>query len=116
MLLDHLGVRTITAVGGSMGGMQVLQWAATYPDRVRSAVVIASAARHSALGVRAVFVGIPETSQGFGLRVRLAHAQRAQVVDTHREVLSHLLVHLACQAGATPRKPQQASDAARESL
>ena len=51
MLMDHLGVRTLTAVGGSMGGMQVLQWAATYPDRVRSAVVIASAARHSAQNI-----------------------------------------------------------------
>ena len=48
MLMDHLGVRTLTAVGGSMGGMQVLEWAATYPERVKSAVIIASAARHSA--------------------------------------------------------------------
>ena len=51
LLLDHLGIHTITAVGGSMGGMQVLEWAATYPDRVRSAVVIASAARHSAQNI-----------------------------------------------------------------
>jgi homoserine O-acetyltransferase len=52
LLLDHLGVRTLQAVvGGSMGGMQVLEWAATYPDRVRSAVVVASAARHSAQNI-----------------------------------------------------------------
>lgn len=52
MLLDHLGVGTLAAViGGSMGGMQVLSWAATFPDRVRSAVVIASAARHSAQNI-----------------------------------------------------------------
>ena len=51
MLLDHLGVRELTAVGGSMGGMQVLEWAATYPDRVKSAVIIASAARHSAQNI-----------------------------------------------------------------
>jgi homoserine O-acetyltransferase/O-succinyltransferase len=52
MLLDHLGVdRLLAAVGGSMGGMQVLEWAATYPARVRSAVVIASAARHSAQNI-----------------------------------------------------------------
>ena len=52
LLLDHLGIRTLEAViGGSMGGMQVLEWAATYPERVRSAVVIASAARHSAQNI-----------------------------------------------------------------
>ncbi|TVV70235.1 homoserine O-acetyltransferase MetX [Sphingomonas solaris] len=52
MLLDHLGVGTLQAViGGSMGGMQVLEWAATFPDRVRSVVVIASAARHSAQNI-----------------------------------------------------------------
>ena len=52
LLLDHLGIATVAAViGGSMGGMQVLEWAATYPARVRSAVVIASAARHSAQNI-----------------------------------------------------------------
>ena len=52
MLLDHLGVRTLAAVvGGSMGGMQALSWAATYPDRVRAAVVIASTARHTAQNI-----------------------------------------------------------------
>jgi len=52
MLLDHLGVPTLAAVvGGSMGGMQVLEWAATYPGRVRSALVIAATARHSAQNI-----------------------------------------------------------------
>ena len=52
LLLDHLGIWSLFAVvGGSMGGMQVLEWAATYPARVRSAVVIASAARHSAQNI-----------------------------------------------------------------
>jgi len=52
LLLDHLGVWNLAAVvGGSMGGMQVLEWAATFPARVRSAVVIASAARHSAQNI-----------------------------------------------------------------
>jgi homoserine O-acetyltransferase len=52
LLLDHLGVPGLAAViGGSMGGMQALEWAATYPDRVRAAVVIASAPRHSAQNI-----------------------------------------------------------------
>lgn len=51
MLLDHLGVGDVTVVGGSMGGMQALSWAATYPQRVRAAVVIASTARHSAQNI-----------------------------------------------------------------
>jgi homoserine O-acetyltransferase/O-succinyltransferase len=51
-LLDHLGVGTLAAVvGGSMGGMQALSWATTFPERVRSCVVIASAARHSAQNI-----------------------------------------------------------------
>jgi homoserine O-acetyltransferase len=52
LLLDHLGVdRLFAVIGGSMGGMQALSWAATFPERVASAVVIASAARHSAQNI-----------------------------------------------------------------
>jgi homoserine O-acetyltransferase len=48
-LLDALGIeRLLAVVGGSMGGMQALQWAASFPDRVRSVVAIATAASHSA--------------------------------------------------------------------
>ncbi|MDD1676486.1 MAG: homoserine O-acetyltransferase [Methanomicrobiales archaeon] len=44
-LIDHLGIRQLYAVaGGSMGGMQVLQWGVTYPEMVRKLVVIASCA------------------------------------------------------------------------
>jgi homoserine O-acetyltransferase/O-succinyltransferase len=51
-LLDHLGIATLRAVvGGSMGGMQALSWPATFPDRVRAAVVIASTARHTAQNI-----------------------------------------------------------------
>ena len=52
MLLDALGIEKLLCVtGGSMGGMQVLQWAASYPHRVVSAVPIACAARHSAQNI-----------------------------------------------------------------
>jgi homoserine O-acetyltransferase len=52
MLLDHLGIEALFSVaGGSMGGMQVLQWAASYPERVFSALPIACATRHSAQNI-----------------------------------------------------------------
>jgi homoserine O-acetyltransferase len=52
MLLDHLGIETLFAVaGGSMGAMQVLQWAVTYPERVFAALPIAGATRHSAQNI-----------------------------------------------------------------
>jgi homoserine O-acetyltransferase len=52
MLIDALGIEQLLAVmGGSMGGMQALQWAASYPDRVYSAMPIATAARHSAQNI-----------------------------------------------------------------
>lgn len=52
MLIDHLGIDTLFCVaGGSMGGMQVLQWAASFPERVFSAMPIATAAKHSAQNI-----------------------------------------------------------------
>jgi homoserine O-acetyltransferase/O-succinyltransferase len=52
LLIDHLGIDTLLCVaGGSMGGMQVLQWAATFPDRVFAALPIATSARHSSQNI-----------------------------------------------------------------
>jgi homoserine O-acetyltransferase len=52
MLMARLGIdRLFAVVGGSMGGMQVLQWAATFPDQVFAAVPIATAAYHSAQNI-----------------------------------------------------------------
>lgn len=52
LLLDHLGIEKLFCViGGSMGGMQVLEWASSYPDRVFAAVPIATAAHHSAQNI-----------------------------------------------------------------
>ncbi|HEV7338435.1 MAG TPA: homoserine O-acetyltransferase [Bosea sp. (in: a-proteobacteria)] len=51
-LLDSLGIDSLfSVVGGSMGGMQVLQWAASYPQRVFSALPLATAAKHSAQNI-----------------------------------------------------------------
>ncbi|MGD9868266.1 MAG: homoserine O-acetyltransferase [Hyphomicrobiales bacterium] len=51
-LIDHLGIEDLFCViGGSMGGMQVLEWAASWKDRVFSAVPIATAARHSSQNI-----------------------------------------------------------------
>jgi homoserine O-acetyltransferase len=52
VLLDHLGIpRVKAAIGGSMGGMQVLQWAVRYPERVELAIPIATTARLSAQSI-----------------------------------------------------------------
>ncbi len=52
LLIDHLGIDQLFAVvGGSMGGMQVLEWAAKYPERVFAAIPIATAAHHTAQNI-----------------------------------------------------------------
>jgi homoserine O-acetyltransferase len=52
MLVTGLGIDKLFAVvGGSMGGMQALQWAASYPDRVFSVVAIATSYRHSSQNI-----------------------------------------------------------------
>ena len=51
-LMTYLGIENIFCVmGGSMGGMQVLEWMATYPERIHAAVPIATAARHTAQNI-----------------------------------------------------------------
>lgn len=51
-LVDHLGIERLLAVaGGSMGGMQALQWAVSYPGSVAAVLPIASTARHSAMQI-----------------------------------------------------------------
>ena len=51
-LIDHLGIPDLFCViGGSMGGMQVLEWCASFGDRVFSAVPVATAPRHSSQNI-----------------------------------------------------------------
>src|SRR4051794_26655200 len=52
MLIDHFGIEQLfSVIGGSMGGMQVLEWASSYPARVFSALPIATGARHSSQNI-----------------------------------------------------------------
>ncbi len=51
-LVEHLGIeRLLSVVGGSMGGMQALEWAVRYPDRVASAMPLATTTKHSAQAI-----------------------------------------------------------------
>jgi homoserine O-acetyltransferase/O-succinyltransferase len=51
-LIDHLGIKRILAVvGGSVGGMQVLEWCIRYPEMVAAAVPLATTSRHSAQAI-----------------------------------------------------------------
>jgi homoserine O-acetyltransferase/O-succinyltransferase len=70
-LLEHLRVRQIRAViGGSMGGMQALEWLRAFPDRVGAGVTIGTPPRHSAWGItfnhlaRMAIQGDPNFKQG----------------------------------------------------
>ncbi len=57
-LIDSLGIKKLlTVIGGSMGGMQVLEWAVRFPDMVQSAIPIATSARLSPLGIALDYIG-----------------------------------------------------------
>ncbi|MBI1786095.1 MAG: homoserine O-acetyltransferase, partial [Acidobacteria bacterium] len=71
MLMDHLGIpRWLGVTGGSMGGMQALEWAVAYPDSVVAALPIAATARHSAQQIafnevgRQAIVADPDWNEG----------------------------------------------------
>ena len=49
LLIDSFGIKELFCVaGGSMGGMQTLQWSVGYPDIVKNCIILASASEHSA--------------------------------------------------------------------
>ena len=70
-LLAHLGItHVLAAVGGSLGGMQVLQWALDYPDEVEHGIVVCATARLSAQNIafsavaRAAIMNDPDFADG----------------------------------------------------
>jgi len=57
-LIDHFGIKQLLSVaGGSMGGMQAMEWAILYPEMVKSAIVIASTSKLSAQNIAFNAVG-----------------------------------------------------------
>jgi len=59
-LIDHLGIKKLLAVvGGSIGGMQILEWCVRYPQMVVSAIPLASTTKHSALASTGEFSVTP---------------------------------------------------------
>lgn len=56
-LIDFLGVKSLIVAGGSMGGMQALEWTIGYPEMVKSTIIIASTSRLSAQGIAFNAVG-----------------------------------------------------------
>jgi homoserine O-acetyltransferase/O-succinyltransferase len=92
-LLDRLGVRQLAAVlGGSLGGMQALSWALQYPDRVRHAVVVASAPNLTAENIafnevaRRAIVTDPDFHGG--------HFYRHQVVPKRGLRIARMIGHI----------------------
>lgn len=70
-LIEHLGIKKLLCVvGGSIGGMQVLEWAVRYPEMVVSAIPLASTTKHSALTIafnevaRQAIMADPKWNQG----------------------------------------------------
>ncbi|NOX33121.1 MAG: homoserine O-acetyltransferase [Deltaproteobacteria bacterium] len=51
-LINHLGIKSLLSViGGSVGGMQALEWCTRFPDMVKSVIPLATTTRHSALAI-----------------------------------------------------------------
>jgi homoserine O-acetyltransferase/O-succinyltransferase len=102
MLLDELGIeRLFCVIGGSMGGMQVLEWVARYPDRVFSAVPVATAARHSAQNIafhevgRQAIIADPDWQGGnyYSAGVRPTRGLSVARMAAHITYLSETALH-----------------------
>lgn len=102
LLLDKLGIEQLACViGGSMGGMQVLEWAARFPQRVRAAIPIATGARHTAQNIafheigRQAIMADPDWCEGDYLTQRKFPAKGLAVarMAAHVTYLSEFTMH-----------------------
>jgi len=102
-LIEHLGIKQLLGVaGGSMGGMQALEWAVNYPDKIKSALVIASTHRSgaqeiafNAVGRNAIladkgfeagnYYGIKPPARGLSIARMLAHITYLSQESMHRK-------------------------------
>lgn len=113
MLIDALGIDKLFAViGGSLGGMQALQWAAAFPKRVIACVPIATAARHSAQNIafyevgRQAIMADPDWRQGDYARHDVFPAKGLAVarMATHITYLSEAALHRKFDRGLQERE------------
>jgi homoserine O-acetyltransferase len=102
LLADHLGIAQWAAViGGSLGGMQVMQWAIDLPQRIRNAVVIAAAPRISAQNIafneiaRQAILSDPDFHGG--------HFYDHEVVPSRGLKLARMLGHITYLSDAAMR-------------
>ncbi|HKM15203.1 MAG TPA: homoserine O-acetyltransferase [Marinospirillum sp.] len=93
LLADRLGIQQWAAiVGGSLGGMQVLEWSLRYPQRLRHAVVVASSPKLSAQNIafnevaRQAIMSDPEFCDG--------RYQEADVIPRHGVALARMVGHI----------------------
>jgi homoserine acetyltransferase len=67
LLVEYLGIDVLEAViGGSMGGMQALQWSVSYPDKLRKCLCLAASASLSAQALSVIFV-VSRNQAGMGV-------------------------------------------------
>ncbi len=91
LLVSRLGIeRLFCVIGGSMGGMQVLQWAASFPQRVFAAVPIATAAHHSAQNIAFNEVG----RQAIAADPAFAGGHYGQVVPARGLAVARMMAHI----------------------
>ena len=93
MLSDHLGIQKYAAIiGGSLGGMQAMQWAVDYPERLDNAIVIAAASKLSAQNIafNEIARHAIETDQDFHSGNYIKYDKR----PTHGLMLARMVGHV----------------------